>query len=220
MRCLAVLGVGLFWLPKVALAAAKAEPKPELFGGGQWLLSLLSLILVVFLAYWTTRFLAGRYGNLPTRHIKVAESLCLGSNRYLYLLLVNNHALLVGSTEQGLALIKEYDEPGFCEELRLSATANQTMARGKLTNWLAPLLTRQAAVTASAVTTGGSKESGAERLTLFRTGKTNQFKNLLTALVEGQDPVAPPEETSRVEVQERLAESLAKIRAWKTKGRG
>jgi flagellar biogenesis protein FliO len=214
---LVVLGAGLFLLPTVVLAAAKAKPEPELFGGGQWFLSLLSLILVVFLAYWTTRFLAGHYGNSPTRHIKVAESLCLGSNRHLYLLLINNQALLVGSTEQGLALIKEYNEPDFCEELKLSSAQDQVISVGKLTNWLAPILKKPGTAAVSAIAKGGSQGSLAERLAMIRTRKAKQFNDLLAVLLDDRES-AP--ETSREEVKERLAESLARIRAWKTRGRG
>jgi flagellar biogenesis protein FliO len=215
---LAVLGAELFLLPAGALAATKAQPEPELFGGGQWLLSLISLIVVVCLAYWTTRFLAGRYGKLPTRHIKVVESLCLGSNRQLYLLLVNNQALLVGSTEHGLALIKEYNEPGFCEELKQTATQAQTTTVGKLTKWLAPFLKKQGAVTEAVTAKVEIKGSWAKKWALIRNRKTNKFKTLFVSLLEDQEPVAS--DTPRVAVQERVAESLARIRAWKTKGRG
>jgi flagellar biogenesis protein FliO len=207
IRCLLLIGVGLFWLPTVALAANQAGSEPELFGGGQWLLSLLSLILVVFLAYWTTRFLAGRYRNLPTRHIKVAETLCLGSNRYLYLLIINKRALLVGGTEHGLALIKEYDDPGFCEELQ-AAAPHQSMAAGKLINWFTPLLKNQGRKSDSAKPAVNVKQD------------TNRFKALLTSLIDESEPKAMLEETRRALVHERLIESLARIRAWKTKGRG
>lgn len=211
-------GVGLFWLPTVVLATDQAGPRPELFGGGQWLLSLLSLIVVVFLAYWTTRFLAGHYRNLPTRHIKVAETLCLGSNRHLYLLIVNKQALLVGSTEHGLALLKEYDDPGFCEELQLTVAPQQSMAAGRLFNWLTPLLKNPERKSGSAKARTEKKGSGRVKLTANLNRNTNRFKALLTNLINEAASEAPFEETPRERVSERLQESLARIRAWKNKG--
>lgn len=214
-----VLETGLLMLPSVTLAATKVETEPELFGGGQWILSLLSLIVVVFLAYQTTRFLAGRYSNLPTRHIKVAESLCLGANRHLYLLLVNKQALLVGSTEQGLALIKEYSDPDFYEELSRMASSAQMMSSGNLTAWLAPLLKNKETSNEVSV---AADDGDTQKVLGFGSKNPNQFKTLLNSLINGQQqkPAPLPEETSRVTVKERLEENLARIRAWKTKGRG
>jgi flagellar biogenesis protein FliO len=188
--------MGLLLWPTVTLAATKTEPETELFGGGQWILSLLSLILVVFLAYWVTRFLAGRCANSAARHLKVVESLCLGSNRHLYLLTVNKQTLLIGSTEQGLALIKEYNDPDFFKELSVAAAQDKGSA-----------LAGQA----------GADWSG--KIAMFLKPNSHQFKNVLTTLLNGQKPTATPE-TPRIALQERLAESLERIRAWKTKGRG
>jgi flagellar biogenesis protein FliO len=108
----------LLLIPEITCAANKAERGSELFSGGQWFFALLSLVFVVFLAYWATRFVAGKYGKLPSRHMKVAESLCLGPNRHLYLLLINNQVLLVGSSEHGIQLMKEYSDPEFVDEMR------------------------------------------------------------------------------------------------------
>jgi flagellar biogenesis protein FliO len=133
---------GLLLIPEITYAANKAEPEPELFGGSQWFFALLSLVFVVFLAYWATRFLAGKYGNIPSRHIKVAESLCLGPNRHLYLLLVNNQVLLVGSSEHGLQLMKEYSDPVFFEEMLRASLQSQVSPANKFQELLAPLLTK------------------------------------------------------------------------------
>jgi len=131
---------GLILMPQITLAAPGTEPEPELFGGGQWFLTLFSLGFVIFLAYWGTRFLAGKYGNIPSRHIKVAESLCLGPNRHLYLLLVHHQVLLVGNSDHGITLLKEYNDPAFYEEMMLLTNQNQTFPAGKFKDLLAPLL--------------------------------------------------------------------------------
>jgi flagellar biogenesis protein FliO len=211
-----VAGLPLLALARVCLAADKARPEPELFGGGQWILSLLSLILVAFLAYWATRLIAGRYGNSPARHIKVAESLCLGSNRHLYLLIINNQALLIGSSEHGLTLLKEYDEQAFCEELKLAAAREQSLPGGNLKKWLGALTNREGEA-------NNQETFGRYILSLAKLGSTKakKFQDRLAALVgdQGSDD-AITETSSDEEIDQRVAKSLAQIRAWRRRNRG
>lgn len=135
------LGVcaGLFLLSGQTLAEAENDLGPE-FGGGQWVWSLFSLILVVALAYWATKFLAGRFGFSQARHIKVAESLLLGPNRHLYLLLVGGKILLVGSTEHGISLLREFEDSQLREELLKSADSGQTSPTGRFASMIIPVL--------------------------------------------------------------------------------
>ncbi len=133
------LCAGLFLLPGEALARTEADIGPE-FGGGQWIWSLFSLIIVVALAYWATKFLAGRFGYSQARHIKVAESLLLGPNRHLYLLLVDGKVLLVGSTEHEISLIKEFEDNQFYEELSKSADTGQNLPTGRFASMIIPVL--------------------------------------------------------------------------------
>ncbi len=133
------LGAGLFLLPGAALAKTEADVGPE-FSSGQWIWSLFSLIIVVALAYWATKFLAGRFGLSQARHIKVAESLFLGPNRHLYLLLVDGKVLLVGSAEHGINLIKEFDDGEFYEELLKSAETGQNTPTGRFAGMISPAL--------------------------------------------------------------------------------
>ncbi|HOP75146.1 MAG TPA: flagellar biosynthetic protein FliO [Bacillota bacterium] len=113
-----VLIAGFSFLPVVFAAEANEPPSPEF--GGQWVWALFSLMVVLFLAYWATRFLAGKLNVSQAKYIKVAESLTLGPNRHLYLLLVNNQVLLVGCTEHGITLLKEYNDETFYEMLNLT----------------------------------------------------------------------------------------------------
>jgi flagellar biogenesis protein FliO len=133
------LGAGLFLLPGAALAQTETEIGPD-FNGGQWVWSLLSLIIVVILAFWATKFLAGRFGLSQARHIKVAESLFLGPNRHLYLLLVNGKVLLVGSAEHGIDLLKEFDDDQFYKELLEEAETNPKRPTGRFSNMILPVL--------------------------------------------------------------------------------
>ncbi len=130
---------GLILLPGAALAQTETEIGPE-FSGGQWIWSLFSLIIVVALAYWATKFLAGRFGLSQARHIKVAESLFLGPNRHLYLLLVDGKTLLVGSSEHGINLLKEFDDEQFYDELLKSADTNQNVPTGRFAGMIVPVL--------------------------------------------------------------------------------
>ncbi len=111
-----LVGAGILLFPISVAAETRTKTLPE-FGGWQWLWSLVALILVAILAYFTTRFLAGKYGITTARHLKISESLTLGPNRQLHLVLVNGQVLLLGNSEHGLALIKEFTDPVFYQEL-------------------------------------------------------------------------------------------------------
>lgn len=126
---------GLFILPTVHAAEAEETLTPEF--GGQWIWALFSLGFVVFLAYYLTRFVAGKFKDGPqAKYIKVAESLSLGTNRHLYLLLVNNQVLLVGDSDRGLNLIKEYDDPNFYESLNLMTASDTRFSSVKFSDLL------------------------------------------------------------------------------------
>jgi len=129
---------GLLFVPGIYAAGTDIDQKPEF--GGDWVWAFFSLIVVVFLAYWATRMLAGKLGANQSPNIKVADSLCLGPNRHLYLLLVDNQVLLVGSTEHGINLLKEYSGPDFYETVRHSLAEKDQFSSGKFQDILTPLL--------------------------------------------------------------------------------
>lgn len=150
---LLIIVAGIFLLPAVmssetaqaaetaaTVAADKGDNnlKPEF--GGQWIWALLSLVFVTFLAYWSTKLLAGKLGNTQAKHIKVAESLCLGPNRHLYLLLINKKVMLVGSSEHSLNLLKEFPEADFYDSVNRSMEERNLIPAGKFADILGPLL--------------------------------------------------------------------------------
>jgi flagellar biogenesis protein FliO len=104
----------------------------------------------------------------------VAESLFLGPNRHLYLLLVHDKVLLIGSTDHGLNLLQEIEDPTFYAELEQVASSSQ-LPSGKFAKMMGPILS-------------GLNPRGA--VDVDATGG-----------------------------RQRLQDGLAKIRAWKTKGR-
>ncbi|HEY8462565.1 MAG TPA: flagellar biosynthetic protein FliO [Bacillota bacterium] len=163
---------GLLLVSSITFAASeRPESDPELFNGGQWFLTLLSLIFVVFLAYWATRFLAGRSGNLSSRYIKVAGSICLGTNRHLYLLLVYHQVLLVGSSEQGITLIKEYNDPAFYEELQSLVNQKLTFSNRKFKDLLDRFLNDDGVKAESTVESSEFKNRLTESLERIRAWK-------------------------------------------------
>lgn len=126
--------LGLFFFQVAVLGVGEeleTVGTPE-FGGRQWIWAFFSLLLVVFLAYWGTRFISSKFGGYSAaKHIKVAEVLTLGPNRQLYLLTVNNEVLLLGVTDHAISLIKEYNDDAFAAALDLlSANNNISLPNG------------------------------------------------------------------------------------------
>ncbi len=99
------------------LAKTQTGEQPE-FGGAGWLGALGILVFIGFAAYWCTKLLSVKMGAGQARNIKIADSLFLGTNRYLHLVLINNQVFLISSSEQGINLLKEFNDPDFSEKLQ------------------------------------------------------------------------------------------------------
>ncbi len=137
--CFLLFTASVFFLPAITYAKTAEEPGAE-FGSGQWIWALFSLAVIVVLAYWGTKFLAGKFGISAAKHLRVAESLFLGPNRHLYLLLVNHKVILIGSSEHGINLLQEIDDPEFYNELESSADKYQTLPPNKFSGIMGPIL--------------------------------------------------------------------------------
>lgn len=132
IRGLFLVSVGFFLLPTITLAGTGEETSSTAtFSGLQWIWALFSLFLVAIIAFWVTKMLAGRLGYSQAKHMKVAESLFLGPNRHLYLLLFQGRVLLLSGSEQGIQLIKEIDDPVLYAELEQGSPSAPTFANGK-----------------------------------------------------------------------------------------
>ncbi len=160
-----------FLLSVITLAKSNEDPGPE-FNSGQWVWALFSLVIVVALAYWATRFLAGKFGVSQAKHLKVAESLFLGPNRHLYLLLVNKKVLLVGSSEHGVNLLQEINDLEFYSELEKTAEKNQIIPQGKFPDLIGTVFSglHPRSVNDSGIT--DSKQKVLEGLEKIRSWKT------------------------------------------------
>lgn len=170
--------VGIFLLPTLTAAKTGGDSSPD-FGGFQWLGALVALIIVVVLAYWVTRFLGGKLITAQAKHLKVAESLFLGPNRHLYLLLVHGKVLLLGSTEHGINLIQEIDDPALFEELNVSGGPNQPFSVSQFSAFLQKAIARKDGLTdtQSGEFEAGTRETnerlraGLEKLRAWKKGR-------------------------------------------------
>ena len=69
---------------------------------------LIIFILVLVLTYYTTRFVAGaKKGSLKTGNMELLESLQLGGGKYLQLLRLGSHYIVVAVTKERVELLTE-----------------------------------------------------------------------------------------------------------------
>ncbi len=90
-------------------------PASGMMGGpGSYLriiLYLLCFVAVLVLAAKATRWLGGRVGRRQGRYIQVVDTLYLGPNCFLSLILVCRRLYLIGTAERKINLLKEIDDP-------------------------------------------------------------------------------------------------------------
>ncbi|MGI6122590.1 MAG: flagellar biosynthetic protein FliO [Acetivibrionales bacterium] len=71
---------------------------------------LLAFGVILLLSYYTTRLIGKRMsGSAKNKSMKIVETLSLGVDRYLYLILVGNKHFLFYSSKKGLELVSEID---------------------------------------------------------------------------------------------------------------
>mgnify|MGYP000857556695 CR=1 FL=1 len=71
---------------------------------------LLAFIAVLLLCYYTTRFLGKKMsGGIKNKNMRIVETLSLGPDRSLYLILVGNKHFLFFSSKKGLEFVSEID---------------------------------------------------------------------------------------------------------------
>src|SRR5690554_6833304 len=84
---------------------------------GAYLLYILAFLGVLLFVAWLTRWLAGKTGKMRGRYLNVIDSMSLGTNRDLYLVLLADRLFLIGTADRSVRLLAEIDEPGFVDEL-------------------------------------------------------------------------------------------------------
>lgn len=78
--------------------------------------ALLSVIGILVLAYWSSRFLGKRWGGgISGRYLKIIDRIQVGADRYILLVKLEEHTYLVGVSEKGIQLLTEpngtFEEP-------------------------------------------------------------------------------------------------------------
>ena len=72
--------------------------------------ALLSVIGILILAYWSSRFLGKRWGGGTSgRYLKIIDRLQVGADCYILLVKLEDHTYLVGVSEKGIQLLTEPD---------------------------------------------------------------------------------------------------------------
>ncbi|NLZ44136.1 MAG: flagellar biosynthetic protein FliO [Clostridia bacterium] len=86
--------------------------------GGELVIIILAFFGVLLFAAWLTRWLAGKAGKMRGRYLKIIDSLSLGPNRGLHLILLVDRLFLIGTADRSVHLVAEVDEPDLVDEVR------------------------------------------------------------------------------------------------------
>lgn len=72
--------------------------------------AVLTLALVLLMAYWCSRFLGKNWQRAATgRNLKVIEQMQVGPDRQLILLKLQEHTYLIGASAAGIQLLTEVE---------------------------------------------------------------------------------------------------------------
>lgn len=120
---------------------------------------LLAFILVLALAYFSTRFFGKKLTGTRNRNLRIIETLPLGVDRYLYLIHAGKKYYLFYSGKKGLELVTEVEleeEPEYIEDSE--KTINSFSFKNIFENYSG--LSRKSSDTGSDQMEDGSKTSG------------------------------------------------------------
>ena len=122
IRLISIIGSVLYALPGLA-----SEGKMIYSRGDNLLFVLLIFVAVIVLAAYGTKWVAGRFGGAQGRILRIAESVFLGPNRGLHLVLVGKKLLLIGQSEREMNLLAELDDEELVAQAEKTIT-QRTMA--------------------------------------------------------------------------------------------
>ena len=67
---------------------------------------ILIFFSILFLTYITTKYIGGNAGKITKRkHLHVIETICLGRDKYLYLIKAGKDYILISSSNKGLQML-------------------------------------------------------------------------------------------------------------------
>ena len=106
-----------------------------------YVLSLLVLFVgVIFLAYFTSRFVAARMGGIgQSAGAVIHMTLALGPNRNIHLVEMAGRFFVVGATEHSIQMLFEITEPEQIEKLRETPKPSNSSFEAALGSQLAAL---------------------------------------------------------------------------------
>lgn len=109
---------------------------PQDFTYLQLLFYLLCIIVVLFLAFRVPRWLGGKIGGRSGHHLRLVETIYLGPNRSLHLVLVGRQLFLVAAAERSLTLLGEIKDEELLMKLREeTASPSNTPGHGGAKNF-------------------------------------------------------------------------------------
>ena len=118
--------------PGDQLLPLENEPPAQDFTYLQLLFYLICFIVVLFLAFRVTRWLGGKVGGRSGHHLRLVETLYLGPNRSLHLVLVGRQLFLVAAAERSLTLLEEIKDVDLIMKLQeQTASATAGTERGE-----------------------------------------------------------------------------------------
>jgi flagellar protein FliO/FliZ len=102
------------------------EPQPAasswLAASGYVVSLILTFLLVLGLAYFTSRFVAKRFNaSAGPNSGKIYTTLSLGPNRFVYVVEIAGKFMVLGVSEQSISLLKEIIDPEDIEKLKIPA---------------------------------------------------------------------------------------------------
>lgn len=110
------------------------EVAPETsFSYLQIIFYLVCFVLVLYFASRVARWLGGKAGGRSGFHLRLVETLYIGPNRALHLVMVGKQLFLVGAAERNLTFLAEIHDPDLLRALQaeLARPVAERQATGK-----------------------------------------------------------------------------------------
>ncbi|WP_250278431.1 flagellar biosynthetic protein FliO [[Clostridium] colinum] len=87
----------------------KSQPLNFLGMAFQLIFLILIFIFVIFLAYYSTKFIANaKIKNMTKNNMKIIETISIGFN-YVHIIQVNKQYFLISSSKEGIRILTEID---------------------------------------------------------------------------------------------------------------
>lgn len=94
----------------IILSNITKSQSPDFLGMAfQLILLIIVFIFVIFLAYYSTKFIAGfKIKNMTKNNMKILETISIGYNN-IHIIQVNKQYFLISSSKEGVRMLSEID---------------------------------------------------------------------------------------------------------------